>query len=103
MTVTDYFSKRPEGAPLKDKIAVGVADFLFTVFGRHGWPNIIISGRNTIRRSLINIERAQQRQKAQYNAKRGTHHVWIIMVLCVYIFKSFKILHTDLALVRWLC
>ena len=43
MTVTDYFSKWPEGAPLKDKTAVGVADFLFTVFCRHGWPDIIIS------------------------------------------------------------
>eukprot|EP00731_Ephydatia_muelleri_P013470 Em0007g780a len=39
----DYFSKWPEGAPLKDKTAVGVADFLFTVFCRHGWPDIIIS------------------------------------------------------------
>ncbi|KAL5509507.1 hypothetical protein EMCRGX_G004896 [Ephydatia muelleri] len=43
VTVTDYFSKWPEGAPLKDKTAVGVADFLFTVFCRHGWPDIIIS------------------------------------------------------------
>ncbi|KAL5470972.1 hypothetical protein EMCRGX_G029041 [Ephydatia muelleri] len=30
-------------APLKDKTPVGVADFLFTVFYRHGWPDIIIS------------------------------------------------------------
>ena len=43
VTVTDYFSKWPEGAPLKDKTAVGVADFLFTVFCHHGWPDIIIS------------------------------------------------------------
>ena len=40
MTVTDYFSKWPEGAPLKVKTAVGVADFLFC---HHGWPGIIIS------------------------------------------------------------
>lgn len=43
MTATDYFSKWPEGAPLKDKTAIGVADFFFTVFCRHGWPDIIIS------------------------------------------------------------
>ena len=43
VTVTYYFSKWPEGAPLKDKTAVGVADFLFTVFCHHGWPDIIIS------------------------------------------------------------
>ena len=43
VTVTDYFSKWPEGAPLKEKTPVGVADFLFTVFCRHGWPDIIIS------------------------------------------------------------
>eukprot|EP00731_Ephydatia_muelleri_P011504 Em0006g398a len=36
-------AKWPEGAPLNDKTAVGVADFLFTVFCRHGWPDIIIS------------------------------------------------------------
>ena len=40
VTVTDYFSKWPEGAPLKDKTAVGVTDFLFC---HHGWPDIIIS------------------------------------------------------------
>ena len=33
------------GAPLKDKTPVGVADFLFTVFCHHGWPDIIISDR----------------------------------------------------------
>ena len=33
----------PEGAPLKDKTAIGVADFLFTVFCHHGWPDVIIS------------------------------------------------------------
>ena len=32
MTVTNYFSKWPEGAPLKDKTAVGVDDFLFIGF-----------------------------------------------------------------------
>ena len=42
VTVTDYFSKWPEGAPFKDKTAVGVADFFFTVFCYHGWPDIII-------------------------------------------------------------
>ena len=40
VTVTDYFSKWPEG---KDKTEVGVADFLFTMFCHHGWPDIIIS------------------------------------------------------------
>ena len=30
VTVTDYFSKWPEASPLRDKTAVGVADFLFS-------------------------------------------------------------------------
>ena len=47
---------------------------------------------------LKNIERAQQRQKAQYNAKHGTLHVWVIMVL---ILKRFEILLRVLALVQW--
>ena len=43
MTATDYFSKWPDGALLQDKTAVGVADFLFTVFCHQGRPDIIIS------------------------------------------------------------
>lgn len=43
ITVTDYFSKWPEAAPLQDKTAVGVADFLFSLFCRQGWPERIIS------------------------------------------------------------
>ena len=43
VTVTDYFSKWPEASPLRDKTAVGVADFLFSLCCRHGWPTSIIS------------------------------------------------------------
>ena len=43
ITATDYFSKWPEAATLCDKTAVGVADFLFSLFCRHGWPEKIIS------------------------------------------------------------
>ncbi len=42
-TVTDYFSKWPEAAPLFDKTAVGVANFLFKLFCHYGWPEVIIS------------------------------------------------------------
>ena len=43
VTVTDYFSKWTEAARLPDKTATGVADFLFSVLCRHGWPETIIS------------------------------------------------------------
>ncbi len=43
VTVTDYFSKWPEAAPLIDKTAIGVANFLFKLFCQHGWPEAIIS------------------------------------------------------------
>ena len=43
VTCTDYFSKWPKATPLPDKTATGVADFLFSVFCRHGWPETIIS------------------------------------------------------------
>ena len=36
ITATDYFSKWPEAAPLPDKTAVDVAEFLFSLFCRHG-------------------------------------------------------------------
>lgn len=43
ITTTDYFSKWPEAAALQDKTALGVANFLFSLFCCHGWPEIIIS------------------------------------------------------------
>ena len=48
ITATDYFSKWPEAAPLRDKTAVGVADFLFALFCRHGWPERIISDQGRV-------------------------------------------------------
>ncbi len=51
VTLSDYFSKWPEAAPLKSKCAEGVADFLFDVFCRHGWPKIIQSDQG---REFIN-------------------------------------------------
>ncbi|KAL5497115.1 hypothetical protein EMCRGX_G013530 [Ephydatia muelleri] len=67
-----YFSKWPEGAPLKDKTAVGVADFLFTVFCRHGWPDIIISdqGRefvNQLSSCLFKLTGIEHKISSSYN------------------------------------
>ena len=45
ITATDYFSKWPEAAPLPDKTAVGVAEFLFSLFCCHDWPERIISNQ----------------------------------------------------------
>ena len=43
ITLSDYFSKWPEAAPLPSKSAEGVAKFLFDTFCRHGWPKVIQS------------------------------------------------------------
>ena len=51
ITLRDYFSKWPEAAPLQSKCAEGVADFLFQVFCRHGWPKIVQSDQG---REFIN-------------------------------------------------
>ena len=51
ITLCDYFSKWPEAAPLQSKCAEGVADFLFQVFCRHGWPKIVQSDQG---REFIN-------------------------------------------------
>ena len=53
ITATDYFSKWQEAAPLSDKTAVGVADFLFSIFCRHGWPEIVLSDQG---REFVNNE-----------------------------------------------
>lgn len=36
MTVSDYFSKWPEATALPDKSAIGIAEFLYKCFTRHG-------------------------------------------------------------------
>ena len=47
ITATDYFSKWPEAGPLPDKTVIGVADFFFSLFCRHGWPKRILSDQGT--------------------------------------------------------
>lgn len=51
ITLSDYFSKWPEAAPLPSKEASGVAKFLFDTFCRHGWPKIVQSDQG---REFIN-------------------------------------------------
>ena len=43
MTVSCFFSKWPEATALPDKTAVGVANFLFKCFTRHGCCRVKIS------------------------------------------------------------
>ena len=43
ITLTDYFSKWAEAAPMPTKEAVHVANFLYKMFLRHGCPQEIIS------------------------------------------------------------
>ena len=68
ITVTDYFSKWPEAAPLQDKTAVGVANFLFSLFCRHGWPETIISDQG---REFVN---AVSRYTLLYNCMHSIHN-----------------------------
>jgi hypothetical protein len=43
ITCSDYFTKWPEAAALKDKSALSVTKFLFQLITRHGSPVIIQS------------------------------------------------------------
>ena len=43
MTVSCFFSKWPEATALADKTAIGVAEFLFKLFTRHGCCKVKIS------------------------------------------------------------
>ena len=56
ITATCQFSKWPEAAPLKDKKAEGVAEFLFKCFTRHGCCKVKITdqGREFVNK-VINI------------------------------------------------
>ena len=72
ITATDYFSKWPEAAPLPDKTAVGVANFLFSLFCRHGWPKFLSSdqGRefvNAVSHCLFQLTGIEQRISSPYH------------------------------------
>lgn len=72
VTATDYFSKRPEAASFPDKTAVGMANFLFSLFCHHGWPRILSSdqGRefvNAVSRCLFEITGVEQRISSAYH------------------------------------
>ena len=43
VVVVDYFSKWPEAKAIPTKEAVHVDDFLYDLFMRHGFPNVLIS------------------------------------------------------------
>lgn len=51
ITCSDYFTKWPEAAAIKDKSACSVAQFLFQLITRHGCPVIIQSDQG---REFIN-------------------------------------------------
>ena len=51
-TLSDYFSKWPEAAPLPSKEATGVASFLLDTFCHHGWPKTVQSDQD---REIVNV------------------------------------------------
>ena len=72
ITATDYFSKWPEAAALPDKTAIGVANFLFGLFCRHGWPKILScdQGRefvNAVSCCLFDLTSVEQRISSAYH------------------------------------
>ena len=56
VTAIDYYTKWPEAAPLKDKTAVSVAKFIYSVICRHGCPEIEISDQG---REFVNEVNSQ--------------------------------------------
>ena len=72
ITLSDYFSKWPEAAPLPSKEATGVASFLLDTFCRHGWPKVVQSdqGRefvNAINSSLFEMTGVKQCVSSAYH------------------------------------
>lgn len=55
ITVSDYFSKWPEATALPDKGAVGVAEFLYKCFTRHGCCRVKITdqGREFVNKVCV--------------------------------------------------
>ena len=77
ITLSDYFSKWPEAAPLPSKEATGVASFLLDTFCRHGWPKIVQSdqGRefiNTINSCLFEMTGIKQCVSSAYHPQTNS-------------------------------
>ena len=72
ITCTDFFTKWPEAAAIKEKSADCVAKFLFDVICRHGSPAIIQSdqGRefvNSINNNLFQLTGVEHKMSAAYH------------------------------------
>ena len=55
LTVSDFFSKWPEATALPDKSAIGVAEFLYECFTRHGCCRVKISDQGREFVNQVNI------------------------------------------------
>lgn len=72
ITLSDYFSKWPEAAPIPSKEATCVAHFLLETFCRHGWPKYVLSdqGRefvNGINSTLFEMTGVKQCVSSAYH------------------------------------
>lgn len=72
MTVTDYFSKWPEAKAIPSKEACEVANFLYSLFMRHGFCSCVISdqGRefcNQVSDTLYELTGTEHRVTSAYH------------------------------------
>lgn len=72
VTLTDYFTKWAEAAPLADKCAAGVARFIYSVMCRHGCPEVLITdqGRefvNEVSKELYSVTNTEHRMTSAYH------------------------------------
>ena len=76
VTAIDYYTKWPEAAPLKNKTATDVAEFLYRLICRHGCPEIEISdqGRefvNQVQQELHRLTGVDHRIATAYHPQVG--------------------------------
>ena len=85
VTAIDYYTKWPEAAPLTNKSATAVAQFLYSLICRHGCPEIEISdqGRefvNQVQQELHQLTGVEHRVASAYHPQVRVHPIWLPFV-----------------------
>ena len=78
VTLTGYFTKWVEAAPLPDKSAASVAQFIYSVMRRHGCPEVLSTDQdrefvNELSQELHSITQTEHRITCAYHPQVSKH------------------------------
>lgn len=96
VTLTDYFTKWTEAAPLPDKCAAGVVKLIYSVMCHHGCPKVLITdqGRefvNEVSQELYSFTNTEHRITSAYHPQVCKPYIIIYTMIML----QLQIISTD--------